>query len=111
MFALREPYGLFLWSLWKDVHMKGQDSLFAPQMSVRVTAAFCDGMLRLGTVSLGCAQGYERVLGLSQQFWGTAPEGLGQTVLLAVASFPLEIYFRWCLGGLSMNYYVGTVGD
>lgn len=101
MFDPREPYGLFLWSLWKDVHMKGQDSPFAPQMSVRVTAAFCDGMLRLGTVSLGCARGYERVLGLSQQCWGTAPEVVGQTVLLAVASFPLEIYFRWFLGGVS----------
>lgn len=102
MFDPREPYGLFLWSLWKDVHMKGQDPLFGPErMSVRVTAAFCDGMLRLGTVSLGCARGYERVLGLSQQCWGTAPEGVGQTVLLAVASFPLEIYFRWFLRGVS----------
>lgn len=44
-------------------------------------------------------RGYERVLGLSQQCWEIAPEGVGQGVLLEMASFPLETYFRRCLGG------------
>lgn len=70
-------------------------------MSVRVAAAFWDGMLRLGTVSLECVQAYERALGLSQQCWRTAPEGVGQTALLSGASFPLETCFRWCLGWVS----------
>lgn len=60
-----------------------------------------DGMLRLGTVSLGGVWGYVRVLGLPQQGWRTIPADAGapslqmleQTVLPAVTSIPLETHY------------------
>lgn len=47
VFALREPCALSLWSLWKGAVWKDKiPFLLHRGMSIRVTAALCDGVLR-----------------------------------------------------------------